>query len=114
MGDSRIQPTFLTRKLINNYRFGRKQFVIDILHHGMLNLSMTEIQHKLKRIYGVKDLQFFSMVSIHRVHAIQDSASYMTLWHLPKNMSLTIDLLRMEFKPILEKQKENANKEQRK
>jgi len=38
----------------------------------------------------------------------------MTLWHLPKNMSLTIDLLGMEFKPILEKQKENANKEQRK
>jgi hypothetical protein len=27
MGDSRRQPTFLTRKLINNYRFGRKQFV---------------------------------------------------------------------------------------
>ena len=57
MGDSRRQPTFLTRKLINNYSFGRKQFVIDILHHGMPNLSMTEIQHKLKRIYGVKDLQ---------------------------------------------------------
>jgi small subunit ribosomal protein S24e len=31
--------------------------VIDILHHGMPNLSITEIQHKLKRIYGVKDLQ---------------------------------------------------------
>ena len=57
MGDSRLQPTFRTRKLITNYRFGIKQFVIHILHRGMPNHSMTKIQHKLKRIYGVKDLQ---------------------------------------------------------
>ena len=46
MVNSGTQPTLRGRKLIVNYHFGRKQFVINILHHGRANL-----------IYGVKDLQ---------------------------------------------------------
>jgi len=57
MVNSGTQPTLRTRKLIVNYNFGRKQFAIDILHHGRSNLTKPEIQDKLKMIYGVKDLQ---------------------------------------------------------
>jgi len=57
MVNSRAQPTLRTKKLIVNYCFGRKQFVINILHHGRANLTKPEIQDKLKMIYGVKDLQ---------------------------------------------------------
>ena len=57
MDDSRTQPTLCIRKIITNYHFGQKQLVIGILHHGRSNLSIPEIQDKLKMMHGVKDLQ---------------------------------------------------------
>ena len=68
---SRTQPTLNIRKIITNYVFGRKQLVIDILHHGRSNLSMPEIQDKLKMMHGVKDLQtiFVYGFSTHGAHS---------------------------------------------
>jgi ribosomal protein S24E len=52
--------------------------VIDTLHHGMPNLSVPKIQHKLKRICGVKDLQtiFVYTFRTHGTHSIGFSLIY--------------------------------------
>ncbi|XP_012569885.1 small ribosomal subunit protein eS24z [Cicer arietinum] len=47
--------TIRTRKFMTNRLLARKQFVVDILHQGMANVSKAEIKEKLALMYNVKD-----------------------------------------------------------
>ena len=49
--------TIRTRKFKQNPLLGRKQFVLDVLHPHMANVSKKELQAKLAQMYKAKDSQ---------------------------------------------------------
>eukprot|EP00931_Biecheleriopsis_adriatica_P066896 TRINITY_DN4112_c0_g1_i4.p1 TRINITY_DN4112_c0_g1~~TRINITY_DN4112_c0_g1_i4.p1 ORF type:complete len:134 (-),score=44.37 TRINITY_DN4112_c0_g1_i4:60-461(-) len=49
--------TIRTRKFKSNPLLGRKQFVLDIIHPGMANVSKKDLSEKLKTMYKVHDVQ---------------------------------------------------------
>jgi len=53
MGDFTIR----TRKFKQNPLLGRKQFVLDIIHPGMANVSKKDLGTKLASMYKVHDTQ---------------------------------------------------------
>ncbi|CAE8741984.1 unnamed protein product, partial [Polarella glacialis] len=49
--------TIRTRKFKQNPLLGRKQFVLDIIHPGMANVSKKDLSEKLRSMYKVHDVQ---------------------------------------------------------
>mmetsp|Transcript_7079 Transcript_7079/g.17712 ORF Transcript_7079/g.17712 Transcript_7079/m.17712 type:complete len:132 (+) Transcript_7079:21-416(+) len=49
--------TVRTRKFKQNPLLGRKQFVLDIIHPGMANVSKKDLATKLASMYKAKDSQ---------------------------------------------------------
>merc|ERR1712064_127317 len=49
--------TIRTRKFKSNPLLGRKQFVLDIIHPSMANVSKKDLAEKLKTMYKVHDVQ---------------------------------------------------------
>merc|ERR1712060_494202 len=49
--------TVRTRKFKQNPLLGRKQFVLDIIHPGLANVSKKDLAAKLASMYKVKDSQ---------------------------------------------------------
>merc|ERR1712137_330660 len=49
--------TIRTRKFKQNPLLGRKQFVLDIIHPGLANVSKKDLAAKLATMYKVKDSQ---------------------------------------------------------
>eukprot|EP00930_Biecheleria_cincta_P068547 TRINITY_DN5604_c0_g3_i2.p2 TRINITY_DN5604_c0_g3~~TRINITY_DN5604_c0_g3_i2.p2 ORF type:complete len:134 (-),score=35.10 TRINITY_DN5604_c0_g3_i2:56-457(-) len=49
--------TIRTRKFKSNPLLGRKQFVLDIIHPSMANVSKKDLAEKLKSMYKVHDVQ---------------------------------------------------------
>eukprot|EP00440_Ansanella_granifera_P043039 gb/GFBE01046661.1/.p1 GENE.gb/GFBE01046661.1/~~gb/GFBE01046661.1/.p1 ORF type:complete len:134 (+),score=55.00 gb/GFBE01046661.1/:1-402(+) len=49
--------TIRTRKFKSNPLLGRKQFVLDIIHPSMANVSKKDLSEKLKTMYKVHDVQ---------------------------------------------------------
>lgn len=47
--------TIRTRKFQNNPLLGRKQFVLDVIHPGMANVSKKDLSEKLKSMYKVAE-----------------------------------------------------------
>merc|ERR1719377_70231 len=59
-----MEFTIRTRKFKANPLLGRKQFVLDIIHPGMANVSKKDLATKLSSMYKVKDsqcIQLFGM-----------------------------------------------------
>jgi len=44
-----------TRKLIKNNLLARRQFVIDVIHPGVDNVSKSELQSKVAEMFKVKE-----------------------------------------------------------
>merc|ERR1712232_1316134 len=57
MGGAMSEFTIRTRKFKNNPLLARKQFVLDIIHPGMANVSKKDLAKKLASMYKVKDDQ---------------------------------------------------------
>ncbi|CAK9001330.1 unnamed protein product [Durusdinium trenchii] len=49
--------TIRTRKFQNNPLLGRKQFVLDVIHPGMANVSKKDLAEKIRSMYKVHDVQ---------------------------------------------------------
>eukprot|EP00448_Togula_jolla_P009197 CAMPEP_0170609252 /NCGR_PEP_ID=MMETSP0224-20130122/22023_1 /TAXON_ID=285029 /ORGANISM="Togula jolla, Strain CCCM 725" /LENGTH=70 /DNA_ID=CAMNT_0010934541 /DNA_START=79 /DNA_END=287 /DNA_ORIENTATION=+ len=49
--------TIRTRKFKTNPLLGRKQFVLDIIHPSLGNVSKADLQTKLAQMYKVHDKQ---------------------------------------------------------
>ena len=49
------QATIRTRNFVNNPLLARKQFVVDVIHPGLANVSKSEIQARLCKEYKVTD-----------------------------------------------------------
>eukprot|EP00396_MALV-II-16_sp_LP-1_P000166 gene167-151_t len=54
-----------TRKFKNNPLLGRKQFVVDVNHPGLANLSKEDCRAKLATMYKVKDTKLISVFGFH-------------------------------------------------
>eukprot|EP00929_Paragymnodinium_shiwhaense_P023190 TRINITY_DN1458_c0_g2_i2.p2 TRINITY_DN1458_c0_g2~~TRINITY_DN1458_c0_g2_i2.p2 ORF type:complete len:133 (+),score=49.89 TRINITY_DN1458_c0_g2_i2:62-460(+) len=52
-----VEFTVRTRKFKQNPLLGRKQFVLDIIHPGLANVSKKDLAAKLASMYKVKDSQ---------------------------------------------------------
>merc|ERR1711862_64637 len=57
--------TIRTRKFKQNPLLGRKQFVLDIIHPGMANVSKKDLAAKLATMYKVKDSQCIQLFGFH-------------------------------------------------
>ena len=55
--------TVRTRKFLNNPLLGRKQFVLDVIHPGMANVSKKDLAEKLRSMYKVHDVQCIQLFS---------------------------------------------------
>ena len=55
--------TVRTRKFQNNPLLGRKQFVLDVIHPGMANVSKKDLAEKLRSMYKVHDVQCIQLFS---------------------------------------------------
>eukprot|EP00894_Picocystis_sp_ML_P003588 jgi/Pico_ML_1/54105/g4528.t1 len=56
MGESKT-CTVRTRKFMTNRLLQRRQFVVDVLHPGRPNVSKSELQEKLGKMYNVSDVK---------------------------------------------------------
>merc|ERR550514_901961 len=52
-----VEFTIRTRKFKQNPLLGRKQFVLDIIHPGLANVSKKDLAAKLASMYKVRDTQ---------------------------------------------------------
>ena len=59
MADAAV--TIRTKKFITNRLLARKQFVCDVLHPGLANVSKADLKEKLTKLYDVKDSQCISL-----------------------------------------------------
>ena len=59
--------TVRTRKFLNNPLLGRKQFVLDVIHPGMANVSKKDLAEKLRSMYKVHDVQCIQLFSFKTV-----------------------------------------------
>mmetsp|Transcript_73918 Transcript_73918/g.149494 ORF Transcript_73918/g.149494 Transcript_73918/m.149494 type:complete len:131 (+) Transcript_73918:62-454(+) len=55
--------TVRTRKFLNNPLLGRKQFVLDVIHPGMANVSKKDLAEKLRSMYKVQDVNCIQLFS---------------------------------------------------
>ena len=47
--------TVRTRKFMTNRLLSRRQFITDVIHPGRANVSKSELQERLAKMYDVKD-----------------------------------------------------------
>merc|ERR1712141_710102 len=53
MGDAG-SATIRTRKFMTNRLLARKQFVVDVIHPGLPNVSKSDLREKIAKMYGAK------------------------------------------------------------
>ncbi|CAG8593543.1 23430_t:CDS:2 [Dentiscutata erythropus] len=51
--------TLRTRKFLTNRLLNRKQFVVDVIHPGLSNLSKDDIREKLSKMYKAEKETIF-------------------------------------------------------
>jgi len=49
--------TVRTRKLLSNRLLQRKQFIVDVIHHGRANVSKEELKATISKTYKLADPQ---------------------------------------------------------
>merc|ERR1719161_3277667 len=60
-----MEYTIRTRKFKQNPLLGRKQFVLDIIHPSMANVSKKDLATKLAQMYKVHDHQCIQLFGFH-------------------------------------------------
>mmetsp|Transcript_31278 Transcript_31278/g.43347 ORF Transcript_31278/g.43347 Transcript_31278/m.43347 type:complete len:124 (+) Transcript_31278:83-454(+) len=53
--------TIRTRKFMTNRLLQRKQFIIDVLHPGLANVSKADLKEKLSKMYSAPDTTCISL-----------------------------------------------------
>jgi small subunit ribosomal protein S24e len=56
-----MSTTLRTRKFMTNRLLQRKQFIIDVIHPGLANVSKADLKEKLTKMYDVKDSACISL-----------------------------------------------------
>merc|ERR1719384_291851 len=60
-----VEFTIRTRKFKTNPLLGRKQFVLDVIHPGLGNVSKKDLATKLASMYKVHDHQCIQLFGFH-------------------------------------------------